>query len=153
MLFVAKKNVKGAASLSLIRKETGDALDLLHLFSHCIALASCSAEKDAAFTSVIRTLEPQGDSSVLARALVMRAEHYHESGRYQETIMDSRKALSMPVSIQVSRKARRLLADAHTASGQFEEALQCLQEWMNTDPSFKTKIATEIERLRKALKA
>lgn len=112
--------------------------------------ASSAAEKEIAFNSVIRTLEPQGGSSVLARALIMRAEFRHNSGgKCEETIVDTKKALLMPMSIQVSRRAWRLLADAHTTSGQVDEALECLQDWMINDPPFKSKIALEMELLRR----
>lgn len=118
---------------------------------HCVSLAIAAADKETAFNSVIRTLEPKGGSSVLARALVMRAEFYHESGRHQDTIVDANEALTMPMTIQVSRRAWRLQADAHTSLGQVEGALRCLQDWMNNDSFFKSKIGAEMERLRRIM--
>jgi tetratricopeptide (TPR) repeat protein len=111
--------------------------------------AASPDEKLNAFNSVIRTLEPKGESSVLARALVLRSELYVESGRYQEALTDARQVLTMPTTIQVSRRAWRLQTDAHTSLGQIDDALCCLQDWLKHDPAFRSKIATEIERIRR----
>ncbi|GAX27323.1 hypothetical protein FisN_23Lh102 [Fistulifera solaris] len=111
--------------------------------------ATSAEEKVNAFNSVIRTLEPKGGSSVLARALVMRSEFSLDSGRYQDALTDAKQALTMPTTIQVSRRAWRIQADAHTSLDQMDDALRCLQDWLNHDPAFRSKIGTEIERVRR----
>ncbi len=142
-------DVKGAASVFLFLPRNGGRSGSTTFLTMGMLLATFAEEKENAFNSVIRTLEPKGGSSVLARALVMRSELYCESGRYQDALTDARQALSMPTTVQVGRRACRLQADAHTSLGQIDDALRCLQDWMNQDPAFRSKIGAEIERVRR----
>ena len=44
-------------------------------------------------------------------------------------------------------KAWRVLASAHEADGNIEEAIRVVREWKSIDSSFGTKAMREIERL------
>lgn len=120
---------------------------------HCrFQLATSPSEKDRFLSSVIRALEGLNESSVLARALVLRADLHLEASRYTEALQDAQRALTMPASKAIAFRAHRLCADAHEAQGRYPEAIECLLKLGANDSSFQTKINKEIQRLQSAIR-
>lgn len=117
--------------------------------------SSIPEEKQRFLSSVIRSLDVDdlvGNSSVHARALLMRAELILSTGQYEQVRRDVQRVLSMDTaSVVVRGRACLAAADAYEQEGKISEAIRSLQQWAAIDPSFRSKISNEIERLRSIL--
>jgi len=92
-------------------------------------------------------------SAAHVHAHMLRAEVYLEAGDYEPARDDMQWALdncqdTSTVVAVLCPTAWRILADAHVGLGQYEDAIQALQQWAEASPSFATKAAKEIQRVR-----
>jgi (2Fe-2S) ferredoxin len=103
-------------------------------------------KKETILTSIITLAEGDpilANSFVHARALYLRADSrlcYNVDG----AIQDAKSAAEIAPTVG---KVWRVMANAHEANGDIEDAIDALREWANVDATFTTKSKTEIERL------
>jgi hypothetical protein len=107
----------------------------------------------------------------LARAYALRAQARLDQSLPDEALQDAKAAMeilstistttttsqtasvvSSPFSQQWSTtRVYRTMVDAYEAKGQIQQAIDSLQQWAAVDPTFSTKIAKEMTRLRQLL--
>jgi hypothetical protein len=88
-------------------------------------------------------------SAAAALAYAMRAKLWLEAGQDPtKTIADALHCLSLAAAPRETRKiAFRALADARERSGNIQGAIEALLQWASEDPSYRTKVNKEIQRL------
>jgi tetratricopeptide (TPR) repeat protein len=109
------------------------------------------------YDSVIAKLAGTSDfsrSSALAHAYRARSKYYLDVKEYESARRDALEAIQIRSSsaskealLPSELKAYRLLADAEEAVGNYEKAIQAIQEWKQLDHSSRTKLNGEIQRL------
>jgi tetratricopeptide (TPR) repeat protein len=134
-----------------------------------VGTAKDPGEQDRFLSSVIRVLvqamdkehlngPPYTKSSALARAYALRAQAKLDQNLFDEALQDAMAALEI-VSNTISTNAAqwittrvyRTMVDAYEAKGDLRQAMNVLQQWAAVDPTFSTKIAKELTRLRQLL--
>lgn len=102
----------------------------------------------AYLNSVISKLEASEyeTSPAMARALVMRADLYLQSGERSEALEDSQRALELKqiATSETLAMAYRIRADTEDNKGR---AIAVLQQWQKDLPEFRTKLQNEIQRI------
>ena len=116
-----------------------------------IAAAQSPDDKLMFLNSVIRKLDETdlSESSANARAHFLRAQLCLDLGENEKAKIDARKAVSLrPDNLPLPTNAWRIVADTEEATGNYAGAIEALQKWGETNPSFTTKVSKEITRLR-----
>lgn len=108
--------------------------------------SNSDTKKESIFSSIISLAE--GDpilenSFVHARALYLRADS-RLSHNVNGAIQDAKSAAEIAPTVG---KVWRVLANAHEANGDIEDAINALREMASVDTAFTMKSKTEIERL------
>ncbi len=96
-------------------------------------------------TSVIRALEADDTWSkctAKAHAHALRGQARLDVQQYDAAKADAESAVALGWT-----RAYRILADAEEGLGNTAAAVQALQQWGVADPSFRTKVNKEIQRL------
>jgi len=125
--------------------------------------ANTGAKKLKYLNSVIRALSNDpilSSSSAIIHALVLRADaklSSDSSGALEDTrlaldIISSTKEInSSNKDPKLEGRVWRKMADAEESSGNVLGAIDALSEWAKVDPDFRTKVGTEIGRLREGV--
>ena len=123
----------------------------------CLPLASTPPDEQIKFlNSVIDKLAATptvAQSAAAAHAHAMRAKYWFEVGQDPtKAVEDAKQALSLSFSTSspsasTIQTAYRALTDALEQQGNIQEAIQAYQQWATLNPSYRTKINKEIQRL------
>lgn len=118
-------------------------------------------EKELFCSSIIRTLEIEGDlcmSTATARASIFLAEVLTEARRHEDAIVEVTKTIgrltsSSSESANASHttllaRAYRVLADVYEQTGNYRGAMESILSMASCNPSMRTKVSKEIDRLR-----
>jgi (2Fe-2S) ferredoxin len=113
--------------------------------------AETPQEKERFLSSVISALDKKDElrnSYAMAHAHALRAKLFIKNKDYPAATRDAEFAVKLDSTNDL---AWRSLADAHEASGNFEDAIKVLQRWSKARPAFSTKANKEIQRLRELM--
>ncbi len=123
-----------------------------HTFYFTVLLsAETPQEKERFLSSVISALDKKDElkkSYAMAHAHALRAKLFIKNKDYPAATRDAEFAVKLDSTNDL---AWRSLADAHEASGNFEDAIKVLQRWSKARPAFSTKANKEIQRLRELM--
>ena len=112
--------------------------------------ATTSTEKLRFLDSAISALERDSTgnaNSLLARALVMRAQVHLDDDKLSAALTDAQRATRYD-DTQWQGRAWRCMADVHTCQGHTEAAIQALEHYQRLQPELTTKIRTEVRALQ-----
>ena len=110
-------------------------------------------DQERCLKSVIDKLSAAPDvaqSAATSLAYAMRARYWLESHQDPARAIDDATislSLASKASIQTINMAYRALADAQEELGDIPGAIEAYQRWAEHDPSYRTKINKEIQRL------
>lgn len=116
--------------------------------------ADSADEKERFVSSIIKALTndvKHGRSTILARALIFRAQLYVANKLLFEAEKDAIEALHIldPSEKLLIYKATLVMADVFELQGNINEALNLLGDLATTDRSMRSKLLQEVDRLRK----
>ena len=128
----------------------------------CVAFTALTlSDKETQYGSVVRVLgqdEALCRSNAYAHALILRAAARSDARQLESALADAQAALQVLTKgeanekdLDLLAKAYRIQSDVYEGLGRLVKAMESLRQWGLADPSFGTKTAKEMQRLRQKL--